>query len=171
VGNGDASFTNNTSSSSFVDDSASATNKARSFVPDCSQDRAPAHSSERRRSIGSAPATENTYSSSFDCSPAIRYQVGDTRIDHAHSISFDSSTQASALLAQLPLQHPLFVRRSNQTFTYSILVGRMNNGDEGEVSLVVALDESGTLKKVVERRKWGTCLRLVNSRRVNYEHC
>jgi len=119
----------------------------------------------------SAAAAEETRSSSHAGDLVVRYQVGDTRAHSAHSLPFSSESQASALLARLPLQTPLFVKRSDRNFTYSVLVERRDNGSGGGTSLVVAMNEGGRRRKVLERRHWETCLRLVNTRVVDCAQC
>lgn len=118
-----------------------------------------------------ASATKNTSSFCSDDTPIARYQVGDTRASRAHSLPFDSPSQASAVLAQLPLQSRLFVRRSDRNFTYAVLVDRRDSGRNGGTSLVVALDQGGKRTKVLERRHWEMCLRLVNTGVVDNERC
>ena len=77
-----------------------------------------------------------------------------------HSITFTSSCQASILLTKLPINSPLFVKRTNQEWTYAILVGKLKDS-YGDMSLIVALDSSGKVKKILERSKWDRGIRLV----------
>ena len=96
--------------------------------------------------------------------PVARYRVGDACRDRAHATRFISSSQASALLAELPLRSRLFARRSDGRFTFAVLAERRVDGRDGRTSsLVVTMDEDGQQTKVLERRHWKTCLRLVNS--------
>ena len=115
------------------------------------------------RAHGCASANEETPSSPSDDTPIIRYQVGDTCASQTHLMPFKSSSQASTLLAELPLESRLFARRSDHRFTYSVLVEKRDSGGDGGTSLVVAMDKGGKQTKVLEQRHWKTCLRLVNS--------
>lgn len=120
------------------------------------------------RSHSRAPVAKKTCASSTDGPPGVCYRVGETRASRAHSIPFDSPSQAAALLARLPLRSPLFVQRSDRQFTYAVLVERRPAEDGGGMSLVIALDSDGKRKKVLERRHWEMCLRLVNTRAVDH---
>ena len=124
----------------------------------------------KTRGRGSAITAETCPSVASEASgPTVRYRVGDTRVSPNHSARLPPPAVAEALLAELPLGSPLFVRRSNQRFTYAVLVRREREGDSGTGAVVVALDAAGKQTKVLERRHWQTCLRLVNTREVGDE--
>ena len=94
---------------------------------------------------------------------AVRYRIGDARVRRAHSLPFQSASQADILLTRLPLNSPLFVKRTDGQWTYSVLVGRLDDG-QGGASLICVMDRSGAVKKTVCRRYWTSCVRLVNDR-------
>lgn len=136
----------------------------------CDASLAPSHKSKddsghacTARSHCSASVAKDTCPSVPADPPVFSYRVGDTRASLAHSAPFASPSQAAAALAALPLRSPLFARRSDQRFTYAILAERCDGEQGGATSLVIALDEGGTRKKVLERRHWQTCLRLVRT--------
>lgn len=119
------------------------------------------------KSKGSATTAE-TAPSSLDSASVVRYRVGDARARPAHSVRFASTAQASALLAELPLKSPLFVKRTSHAFTYAVLVSRTDGGNGG-ARLVVAMDRDGTRTKTLERKHWVSCLRLVNAGAINLQ--
>ena len=97
---------------------------------------------------------------------AVRYRIGDARVRRAHSLPFQSASQADILLTRLLLNSPLFVKRTDGQWTYSVLVGRLDDG-QGGASLICVMDRSGEVKKTVCRRYWTSCVRLVNDRAVD----
>ena len=118
------------------------------------------HGRITQNSASNSIITSNT--SSANANSATHYQMGGTLRDDTHSLPFSSSSQASIHLTKLPLNSPLFVKRtSNREWTYAVLVGRLVDG-YGDMSLIVVLDRSGKVKKMLERSKWEKCLRLVN---------
>jgi len=91
---------------------------------------------------------------------ANHYQIGQTLAKKRHSVPFTSPIQATTLLTELPLNSPLFVKRTSREWTYAILAEKVTN-DLGKLSLVVYLKNNGKNKKILERSKWERCLRLV----------
>jgi len=102
----------------------------------------------------------NNGSEVVDNNSADRYEIGQTLAEKRHSAPFASLAQATALLTELPLDSPLFVKRTSGEWTYAVLADRATN-DSGKPSLVVHLKDGGKNKKILERRKWERCLRLV----------
>lgn len=102
----------------------------------------------------------------FQGDPAIRYEMGQELVSKEHSISFKSASQASALLLKLPLDSPLFVKRTSGGWTYAKLADRKMD-DQGRVSLVVHLKEGGWNRKILEWNKWDCCLRFVRGHAVS----
>ena len=111
------------------------------------------------------------------------YQVGETLRDESHSIAFTSSAQAKILLSKLPVNSPLFVKRTSREWTYAIVVRWIDEQEqhpnvsdtegyavkEEELrssSLVVSLHSTQNSRKVLNWNQWEKCLRLVNSQAV-----
>jgi hypothetical protein len=117
-----------------------------------------------------------------------QYQVGEPLRDQSHSIAFTSSDQAWILLSKLPLNSPLFVKRTSREWTYATLVswvddeehpphdhhlyddhdgGNGENEGAGYTSLVASLHSTRNVKKVLKKDRWEKCLRLVNANMVD----
>jgi len=108
-----------------------------------------------------------------------RYKVGQTLQDAtSHSLRFTSNLQATKLLSQLPINTPLFVKRtSNQQWqaqwSYCILVKHIYNESKFigvEVSLTdieEGKDKKGRVRtKVIEERYFERWLMMVNAKTV-----
>lgn len=99
----------------------------------------------------------------------IRYEIGQALLDGSHTIPFCSPSEASALLTDLPLNSPLFVRRTSREWTFAVLAGRRTNS-LGETSLMVYCGKGdGWKKKVLKKKRWGGYLRLVNQEAVSWD--
>ena len=125
---------------------------------------------------------DNHSSSALKIEHYHQYQVGEKLRDESHSIAFTSSAQAKILLSKLPVNSPLFVKRTSREWTYAIVVrwideqeqhpdvsdteGRVVKEEELRSSLVVSLHSTRNSRKVLHRNQWEKCLRLVNSKAV-----
>ena len=97
------------------------------------------------------------------------YEVGQTLDNPTHSLRFSSMKQASRLLSGIPLNWPLFVKRTDRHWTYGIIVERTCDEINGELkSVIVSLngDERRTRIKVLDSTKWEQCLMMINLRTV-----
>jgi len=123
---------------------------------------------QRQSSSTSGQATAST--ASVNKHGHSHYQIGQTLSHRNHSLPFSSQSQASILISKLPLNSPLFVKRTNREWTYAVLVGRMKDSDDendcDKMSVIVALDDKRKVKKVLERCKWRLCLKLVNEKAI-----
>eukprot|EP00581_Thalassiosira_minuscula_P006261 CAMPEP_0183746522 /NCGR_PEP_ID=MMETSP0737-20130205/66797_1 /TAXON_ID=385413 /ORGANISM="Thalassiosira miniscula, Strain CCMP1093" /LENGTH=1528 /DNA_ID=CAMNT_0025982219 /DNA_START=266 /DNA_END=4853 /DNA_ORIENTATION=- len=107
------------------------------------------------------PQSTNSIASTNAISMDIHYNIGSALMHKSHALAFTSPSQAFILLTKLPLNVPLFVKRTTKKWSFGKLVGRATD-ENGEMSLVVVLDGKGKVRKVLERSKWQKCLRLVN---------
>lgn len=112
-----------------------------------------------------------------------QYQVGETLRDDSHSIAFTSSAQAWILLTKLPVNSPIFVKRTSREWTYATLIswigdehkyqegedteGHAVNGEDSRCTLVASLHSTRNAKKVLKRDHWKKCIRLVNAKAVD----
>ncbi len=92
-------------------------------------------------------------------SSGVKYRIGQTLLDPAHSIPFTSPSQACDLLTRLAIDSPLWAKRTSGEWSYAKLAGRSTDND-GKMALMVVLNASGKNKKILERKKWERCLRL-----------
>ncbi|KAL3816705.1 hypothetical protein ACHAXA_009144 [Cyclostephanos tholiformis] len=130
-----------------------------------------------RRDASMLPRDDNVMDSSplcdVDCSRSnagadirVSYRVGEALRHECHSLppsayhygEFDDILLSS----RMPLGSHIFVRRTSGTWTYATLMGRDPNGE----TLTISLESTRTARKILARRYWWECLRLVNDNAV-----
>ena len=102
----------------------------------------------------------------------VSYKVGDTLKCSTHSLRFSSTEQAAKVLSDIPINTPVFVKRTDRYWSYAILIERIRDENSQLTHVVVSLtnangDEGGIMKtKIIQSNRWPVCLMMVNSRKV-----
>jgi len=103
----------------------------------------------------------------------VSYKVGDTLKCSTHSLRFSSTEQAAKVLSDIPINTPLFVKRTDRYWSYAILIERIRDENSQLTHVVVSLTnanggvEGGIMKtKIIQSSRWPVCLMMVNSRKV-----
>jgi len=102
----------------------------------------------------------------------VSYKVGDTLKCSTHSLRFSSTEQAAKVLSDIPINTPLFVKRTDRYWSYATLIERIRDENSQLTHVVVSLtnangDEGGIMKtKIIQSSRWPVCLMMVNSRKV-----
>jgi len=102
----------------------------------------------------------------------VSYKVGDTLKCSTHSLRFSSTEQAAKVLSDIPINTPLFVKRTDRYWSYAILIERIRDENSQLTHVVVSLTnanrvEGGIIKtKIIQSNRWTICLMMVNSRKV-----
>ena len=132
----------------------------------CKEDERPADLTsffERKDSGGSSQRQEGVVS----------YRVGDTLKCSTHSLRFSSTEQASKVLSDIPINTPVFVKRTDRYWSYATLIERIRDENSQLTHVVVSLTnangvEGGTIMKtkIIQSSRWPVCLMMVNSRKV-----
>ena len=113
--------------------------------------------------------------------PQAPYKLGETA-QECDIVRFRSKEQSHETLPKLPIGTPLFVKRSNRTWTYARIVSYRrpeaadaswedeywNEGKENFI--VVVLDEDHSMRKFIGKDKWYFCVRLVKLARPGDPH-
>jgi len=111
----------------------------------------------RRRTIKNKPPT--SYSTSISNAS---YRLGDVA-RYQDIVEFATRKESERAIRGLPVGSPVFTKRSNGDWTYAVLQRKEkgSKGDHsGDESVRVLVDRQKNVK-VVNRRKWYSCLRLV----------
>ena len=102
----------------------------------------------------------------------VSYKVGDTLKCSTHSLRFSSTEQAAKVLSDIPINTPLFVKRTDRYWSYATLIERIRDENSQLTHVVVSLtnangNEGGIMKtKIIQSSRWPVCLMMVNSRKV-----
>ena len=103
----------------------------------------------------------------------VSYKVGDTLKCSTHSLRFSSTEQASKVLSDIPINTPVFVKRTDRYWSYATLIERIRDENSQLTHVVVSLtngngDEGGIIMKtkIIQSSRWPVCLMMVNSRKV-----
>jgi len=102
----------------------------------------------------------------------VLYKVGDTLKCSTHSLRFSSTEQAAKVLSDVPINTPVFVKRTDRYWSYATLIERIRVENSQLTHVVVSLtnangDEGGIMKtKIIQSNRWPVCLMIVNSRKV-----
>lgn len=102
----------------------------------------------------------------------VSYRVGDTLKCSTHSLRFSSTEQAAKVLSDIPINTPVFVKRTDRYWSYATLIERIRDENSQLTHVVVSLtnangDEGGIMKtKIIQSSRWPVCLMMVNSRKV-----
>ena len=98
--------------------------------------------------------------------------MGDTLKCSTHSLRFSSTEQAARVLSDIPINTPVFVKRTDRYWSYATLIERIRDENSQLTHVVVSLtnangDEGGIMKtKIIQSSRWPVCLMMVNSRKV-----
>ena len=102
----------------------------------------------------------------------VSYKVGDTLKCSTHSLRFSSTEQAAKVLSDIPINTPVFVKRTDRYWSYATLIERIRDENSQLTHVVVSLtnangNEGGIMKtKIIQSSRWPVCLMMVNSRKV-----
>ena len=103
----------------------------------------------------------------------VSYKVGDTLKYSTHSLRFSSTEQASKVLSDIPINTPLFAKRTDRYWSYATLIERIRDENSQLTHVVVSLTNAngneggGIMKtKIIQSNRWPICLMMVNSRKV-----
>jgi len=103
----------------------------------------------------------------------VSYKVGDTLKCSTHSLRFSSTEQAAKVLSDIPINTPLFVKRTDRYWSYATLIERIRDENSQLTHVVVSLTNAngneggGIMKtKIIQSSRWPICLMMVNSRKV-----
>jgi len=121
------------------------------------------HGGAQSTSRSSVPSNHSASSRRNSATNSDYYRDGQTLRIESHSLPFSSSEEAHELLSKLPLDSPLFVKRTSGEWAYASLVARHRNGDR----LTMSLNREKNTRKRCDRDRWEECLRLVNDKAVS----
>lgn len=97
------------------------------------------------------------------------YSLGDSARCFSHLIFHSPMHQATRAAASLKKHDFAFVRRSDGSYVYSIVAYRQAPRVPGEEEFMIFVIDGAGSTKVVERRYWGTFVRLVAAERMDLD--
>lgn len=93
------------------------------------------------------------------------YSLGDTVNIPSHMIIQSTPKRAIRAVKILQKHDYAFIKRSDGSYTYSILACRSKNEVTAEESMLFVMDDTGSTK-VISHRHWGETVRLVSKERL-----